>query len=187
MAKKNTKKDEIVVENTEVVEVVEGVEAVEAVEAKVEVPKIDIIRGRMPLPIVAMIKFGTDGETDGAVATKFRTTNGKVSDIRKDRNFGYITAAYVPNADMIAKALVYAEQLNAPDIVERVKALKAGTDEDDAKLAERRKASRPEKKDKDKDPEAAPVEVSDDELNELVETPNDVEVPTDENLDELIK
>ena len=76
---------------------------VKAEEKAPKAPKVEIIRGRMPLPIVFMIKFNTEGETDGAVAAKFRTTNGKVSDIRKSKNFGYITDSYVCNQDRLRR------------------------------------------------------------------------------------
>lgn len=108
-------------------------------------PKVDIIRGRMPLPIVQMIKFEGEGVTDGALAAKFRTTNGKVSDIRKDRNFGYIDKDYVPSQDQIDKAKEFAAQLEDKSILKAIEAMKPATEEQNKAFEEKRKASRPTK------------------------------------------
>ena len=63
----------------------------ESTEKKAPV-KLDIINGRMPLAIVYCIRFLEDSEVkDGDLATKYKTSNGKISDIRKNRNFGYVT------------------------------------------------------------------------------------------------
>ena len=122
---------------------------------KKETPKVDIIRGRMPLLIVSMIKFGNDGVTDGALAAKYRTTNGKVSDIRKNRNFGYITKDFVPTADMIEGAQGYADQLADKDVAKAVKDTKPASDKQTAAFEELRKASRPGRKAAEKPAEAA--------------------------------
>lgn len=133
------------------------------VDEKVETPKADIIRGRMPLPIVHMIKFAPEGETDGALATKFRTTNGKVSDIRKERNFGYIKEDYAPDADQIAKAVTFAEQLEDGSTLKAVKALKPASDEQVAAFEALRKGAR-------KASTPAPAEeVPEQDLSELTE------------------
>lgn len=148
---------------------VTGEVVAEKVEVKTVAPKVEIIRGRMPLPIVAMIKFGTSGLTDGAVAAKFRTTNGKVSDIRKDRNFGYIKEDYAPSAEMIVKAKEYATQLEDKSVMEKLDALVPATDEQAAAFDAARKASRPVKEVK---PVEVPVEetaVTDEELESLTE------------------
>ena len=125
-----------------------------AKEVKAPVAKIEIIRGRMPLPIVQMIKFADKGLTDGALAAKFRTTNGKVSDIRKNRNFGYIGEDYTPSADMISKAKDYAGQLEDKSVLKDLEAMKPATDEQNAAFDAARKASRPVKAKK----EGAPAE-----------------------------
>lgn len=135
---------------------------------KVETPKVEIIRGRMPLLIVSMIKFGTEGQTDGALATKFRTTNGKVSDVRKDRNFGYITKDFVPTADMIKGAEEYAAQLSDKDVLKAVKATKPATEKQTAAFEELRKNSRPGRK-KAETPDTPAVPASDEDLKDLTE------------------
>ena len=53
---------------------------------------LDIINGRMPLALVYAIRFEEGSESkDSELATKYKTSVGKISDIRKSRNFGYIT------------------------------------------------------------------------------------------------
>lgn len=144
-----------------------------AAEPKEKKPVIEIIRGRMPLPIVHMIKFGTEGETDGAIAAKYRTTNGKVSDVRKDRNFGYVKEDYKPSKDMIEKAKIYADQLDDKSVIKAVNALKPADEAQQAAFDEARKASRPGRKKKEETPTEpateAVVEPSDDELAGLTE------------------
>lgn len=71
---------------------------------------VDIIRGRMLLPIVYLIKFKEEG-TDAELAARYRTTGGKVSDIKGNRNFGYIKAESRFSADDINEAVQFAEQL----------------------------------------------------------------------------
>jgi len=136
-----------------------------AVEKKAAAPKIEIIRGRMPLAIVAAIKFGESDLTDGACAAKYRTTNGKVSDVRKDRNFGYITDKYVPSADDLAKALEYAGQLEDKTVEAGIKKMKPATAEQTAAFDEARKSTRKTSK----KPAAAAADVSEKELDGLTE------------------
>ena len=72
-------------------------EEAEAEEAEAEEPKEKkeaapekLARGRMPAPLVWFIRFKEEG-TDSEVAHKYFTTPGKISDIRKNRGFKYIT------------------------------------------------------------------------------------------------
>jgi len=53
----------------------------------------DIIKGRMPLAVVHLLRFGNtkDGATKD-LAKQFGTTVGKVDDVKKNRNFAYIVA-----------------------------------------------------------------------------------------------
>lgn len=105
-------------------------------------PVVEIIRGRMPLPIVKMIKFAPEGETDGALAAKFRTTNGKVSDIRKERNFGYITENYKPSQEQLDKAKAYADQLEDKSIAKEVSKLTVASADEQAVFDAARKSVR---------------------------------------------
>lgn len=79
-------------------------------EVKVRAPKdpakaLDILNGRMPLPIVYAIRFQEDaGAKNSELAKKYGTSVGKVFDIRKGSNFGYITKDYLPSAEELAAA-----------------------------------------------------------------------------------
>ena len=68
----------------------------QATETTKPVPR-EIIRGRMPVVIVYMVHYlanhiGSDGEK----AKAFATTVGKISDVMKGRNFGYVTEDFRP-------------------------------------------------------------------------------------------
>ena len=79
-------------------------------ETKARAPKdpakaLDILNGRMPLPIVYAIRFQEDaGAKNSELAKKYGTSVGKVFDIRKGSNFGYITKDYLPSAEELATA-----------------------------------------------------------------------------------
>lgn len=146
--------------------------------AEKKAPKVEIIRGRMPAPVVLAIKTEDEGQTDGALAAKYRTTNGKVSDIRKNRNFGYITKeSYVPNQDDCDKTVAWAEEHGDKDMIKWAKSLKPGSEKDRAKYDESRKASRPGRKKADPAPEKEEVKTG--------TTVGDQNVPTDGDLAEL--
>lgn len=70
----------------------------EAVEKKSKVLIPDIIRGRMPILVVHMVRFGDQkgGETK-ALATMFGTTVGKITDIKKKSTFGYLPENFKPS------------------------------------------------------------------------------------------
>ena len=79
-------------------------------ETKVRAPKdpskaLDILNGRMPLPIVYAIRFQEDaGAKNSDLAKKYGTSVGKVFDIRKGSNFSYIAKDYKPSAEELAAA-----------------------------------------------------------------------------------
>ena len=79
-------------------------------ETKVRAPKdpskaLDILNGRMPLPIVYAIRFQEDaGAKNSDLAKKYGTSVGKVFDIRKGSNFSYIDKDYKPSAEELAAA-----------------------------------------------------------------------------------
>lgn len=82
-------------------------------EAKKRAPKdpaniLNIINGRLPLPLVFMIRFQESG-TNGEIAKKHGTSVGKVFDIKKGRNFGYIDKDYKPSAEEVAAAKAWCE------------------------------------------------------------------------------
>lgn len=73
---------------------------------------LDIINGRIALPLVNLIRFGAPNDkgelvaigTNNEAAKLFGTSVGKVFDIRKGRNFGYIDAAFKFTSDEIQAA-----------------------------------------------------------------------------------
>jgi hypothetical protein len=71
------------------------------------------VRGRLPLLFVHAIRFDkvVGGMGTKEVASAFGTSVGKVFDIRKNRNFGYVTEAYKPTADDVAAAKAWIEQV----------------------------------------------------------------------------
>lgn len=69
---------------------------------------LDIINGRLPLALVFLIRFKETGTT-AERAKKFGTSVGKVFDIVKGRNFGYIDATYKPSTDELAAAKAWCE------------------------------------------------------------------------------
>lgn len=70
--------------------------------------KLDIINGRLPLPLVFLIRFKETG-TNNDLAKKYGTSVGKVFDIKKGRNFGYIDANYLPSAEEMTAAKAWCE------------------------------------------------------------------------------
>jgi hypothetical protein len=87
-----------------------------------------IVRGRLPLIFVHAIRFdevvSKMGNKDAAA--KFGTSVGKVFDIRKGRNFSYVDQGFKPNADDVAQAKSWAEQVGA----QNAKGLTASGDKD---------------------------------------------------------
>jgi hypothetical protein len=77
----------------------------EKVEAAPTGPATGIARGRMHAALVYAIKFNSGEAKDGEIARKFATTPGKVNDIRKSRNFKYVTEDMAFTAAEIAEAV----------------------------------------------------------------------------------
>lgn len=66
----------------------------------VKAAPVEIIRGRMPVAIVALARFGNKkGGTTKELATLFGTTVGKIDDIKKNRNFAYVTEDFKPTQE----------------------------------------------------------------------------------------
>lgn len=71
-------------------------------------PKKAIINGRMPVAIVFQVRFGNDkAESTKVLADKYGTTVGKIDDIKKGRNFAYVTESFRPTADMKAAGVAW--------------------------------------------------------------------------------
>lgn len=78
-----------------------------AVETKVE-KKVNpnIINGRMPVAVVAQIRFGNNkGDSTKELAAMYGTTVGKIDDIKKNRNFAYVGADFKPTQEQIDQGL----------------------------------------------------------------------------------
>lgn len=140
-------------------------------------PKIDIIRGRMPLVLVYSIKFLEDG-TIGEIASKYRTTVGKVDDIKKEANFGYIKETFKPTTDMVNIATLRCKELSVgEEILAAIHAVGIATPEDEIafdaiKSALRKKTVKTEKEDVETPVSTDPV---DPEVNELKDMQTDAE------------
>ncbi len=83
-----------------------------AAEAAVE-KKINtaIINGRMPVAVVAQIRFGNNkGDATKALADMYGTTVGKIDDIKKNRNFAYVTADFKPTAAMKEEGVAWLQR-----------------------------------------------------------------------------
>lgn len=79
-------------------------------EAPKAAPK-EIIRGRMPVAIVHLVRFGSmKDQPTKAKADAFGTTVGKVDDIVKNRNFAYVTADFRPTEQQKADGLAWLER-----------------------------------------------------------------------------
>lgn len=76
---------------------------------------LPIVRGRLPLLFVHAIRFdkvlNAMGNKD--LASAFATSVGKVFDIKKGRNFGYVNAEFKPSAEDIAAAENWIAQIGA--------------------------------------------------------------------------
>ena len=67
-----------------------------------------IIRGRIALAIVFLIRFVEPAEAGTkALAEKYGTTVGKIDDIRKNRNFAYVTEDAKFTEDQVKEAVTY--------------------------------------------------------------------------------
>lgn len=74
---------------------------------------LPIVRGRLPLLFVHALRFDAVllALSTKDAATKFGTSVGKVFDIRKGRNFAYITADFKPSAEDVAQAEAWIAQV----------------------------------------------------------------------------
>ena len=93
-----------------------------------------IIRGRIPLAIVYLIRFVEDaGAGSKNLAEKYATTVGKIDDIKKNRNFAYVTEEVRFTQVQIDEAKAYINQHENPDdavvILDKLNALELATPE----------------------------------------------------------
>jgi hypothetical protein len=91
----------------------ETLEATGAVgEVKKEKKLIEnITRGRMPIAVVAQIRFGNDSALPTkTLADLYGTTVGKIDDIKKNRNFAYVTDEFRPTTQMKADGVEWLQR-----------------------------------------------------------------------------
>lgn len=105
----------------------------------------EIIRGRMPVAVVALARFGSmkDAPTK-AVAEAFGTTIGKIDDIRKNRNFAYVTESFRPTEQQKADGIAWLERhpTGAQALIDELKAMEVATPEQAAEFEQLRAANR---------------------------------------------
>ena len=126
---------------------------------KTRAPKtnlLDIARGRLPLLFVHAIRFTEDAAvTNAALAKKYGTSVGKVFDIRKGRNFEYVTKGYKFSAEDLNSARAWAHEAgkhggDTDALVKAVDGSTVGTTEELAtQSAARPKREMPARKPKD--------------------------------------
>ena len=70
-----------------------------------------ITRGRMPIAVVNMVRFGDNklAETKD-LATMFGTTVGKITDIKKNSTFAYLVAGFKPTAEQKADGIAWLQR-----------------------------------------------------------------------------
>lgn len=114
-------------------------------EAAAKQPAREIIRGRMPVAVVALARFGSlkDSATKAA-AEAFGTTVGKIDDIRKNRNFAYVTADFRPTEQQKADGVAWLERhpTGTADLIKELKAVEVATPEQAAAFEATRSANR---------------------------------------------
>lgn len=124
----------------------ENVTSEAGAEAKAPVPPKEIIRGRMPVAVVALARFNpiVTALPTKAAADKLGTTVGKVDDIRKNRNFAYVTEAFKPTEAQKADGIAWLERhpSGAADLVQALKDTPVATAEEAAAFEQTRAANR---------------------------------------------
>lgn len=69
---------------------------------------VPIVRGRIPIAVVFAIRFGANKDKAASdLAAMYATTVGKIDDIKKNRNFAYLTADFAPTKEMKNDAIEY--------------------------------------------------------------------------------
>lgn len=114
-------------------------------EEKKDVAPKEIIRGRMPVVIVYLARFGAQSTQPTKVkADVFGTTVGKIDDIAKGRNFSYVTSAFKPTAAQKADGKAWLERhpTGASQLIAELEALPEATAEEAAEFEKVRGANR---------------------------------------------
>lgn len=118
-------------------------------ETKAAATPAEIIRGRMPVAVVYMARYGNKkGESTKAKADKFGTTVGKIDDIAKIRNFAYVTEAFRPTQEQKDQALEWLKRhphydaQNVDELVNELEAIPVATAEEASAFEAARVAAR---------------------------------------------
>lgn len=76
---------------------------------------LPIVRGRLPLIFVHAVRFDKvlNAMANKDLGTKLATSVGKVFDIKKGRNFGYVTEGFKPTAEDVSAAESWIAQVGA--------------------------------------------------------------------------
>lgn len=101
-------------QETAVAETGETGETVEVQRKRAEASNfLAIVRGRFPLMLVHAVRFDEvlAKMSNKDVASKLATSVGKVFDIRKGRNFAYLTKEWKPTASDVSDAKAWGEQI----------------------------------------------------------------------------
>ena len=109
----------------------------------------NIIQGRMPVSVVHLMRFGSfKSEATKALAEKFGTTVGKVDDVKKNRNFAYVTEATRFTDEQIAEGIEWLrrhpkyDEKNVDDLVNELEVYTRGTQEEIDAFAKARTEAR---------------------------------------------
>ena len=121
-------------------------------EKKAKVLIEGITRGRMPIAVVFIVRFGDQkGLATKELATLFGTTVGKITDIKNNATFGYLTADFKPSQQQKEDGLAWlkrhiAYETGAVDVlINELEGMKVGTAEEIAKFESTRVANRGQK------------------------------------------
>ena len=76
---------------------------------------LPIVSGRLPLLFVHAIRFQSEGKGTKELATAYSTSVGKVFDIKKNKNFSYVTADWKPTATHITMANDWIAAIETPN------------------------------------------------------------------------
>ena len=112
----------------------------------------DIIRGRMPILVVHMVRFGDqkNGETKD-LAPMFGTTVGKIADIKKKSTFAYLPEKFKPTAEQKADAIAWLQKHvgykegKVDGLIEEAESYKVATAEETAEFEKIRVAAKGQK------------------------------------------
>ena len=109
----------------------------------------NIIQGRMPVAVVHLMRFGSDkNKATKDLAVAFGTTVGKVDDVKKNRNFAYVTEGTKFTDEQIAEGIEWLKRhpnyddANVDNLVNELESYTRGTPEEVAAFEAARTAAR---------------------------------------------